>query len=146
MKKIVISLIAILGLSAAASAQTYVGVRAGYPDVGAHFGVWNAINASLGFRVSAGFDVFTGGGTTIEADVTYRLPVVGTPGLNAYIGAGPAINFFGNTTTFGIGFLAGVDFPIMATTSIFFEANPVYFLNVPAPFSFGAAAGLNFRF
>lgn len=163
MKKLVLGLVAVLGLSAPALAQSYVGVKAGYPGVGLHFGVQNAITADLGFRISAsyGLPFFLPAGASnilIEGDVTYRLPMSGTPGLSAYVGAGPAISLWNDGTTggtsFGVGFLGGIEYSVMPNISVFFEANPAYFFQplygttptMAVNFNFAGGLGVNYRF
>lgn len=154
MKRFLVGSVAVLGLSSAALADTYVGARVGYPGLGAQFGVSDALLPGLGFRLRATALPFSAGGPGFGGglDLLFTIPV-GLLGVSPYVGAGAAFTYApataGAAPQFQVGAEAvgGAEFRPFPFLGVFAEVTPGVTFSPSFAFSgFGVAAGVNLHF
>jgi hypothetical protein len=148
MRKLLISLIAIVALGTGASfAQTgtWAGVSAGFPGAALHFGVENVAN-NLDVRANLGYNYFPVG-FAFGVDALYNLNLdTGLAPLSTYVGGGVGFGF-------GVGIAAGINLFVggeyrlveagLPQGGVFMEVGPTVGL---APFGFGFAGRLGFNY
>lgn len=138
-----------------ANAQSWFGVRSGYPlGVTLHYGVQNVLSNGFDLRVSG--RVTAGGGNARFGVGIDAMTTVAREGpFSAYLGAGPAIEFGAGGAWLDVHALFGGEFRFvdfgLAPLGLFLEATlgGSFGLGNGAPAqvpTFGAALGVNYHF
>jgi len=145
-------LLLLLGTS---SAQSWFGVRSGYPlGVTLHYGMQNVLSNGFDLRVSG--RVTAGGGSARFGVGVDAMTTVASEGpFSVYLGAGPAIEFGSGGAWLDVHALFGGEFRFsdlgLAPLGLFLEATlgGSFGLGNGAPAqvpTFGAALGVNYHF
>lgn len=137
----------------AAQAQSWIGLRTGYPlGVTVHYGINNGLSSGLDLRVSANLHVYGknvnfGVGVDGLHDVYLRRP------FTVYVGAGPALDFGGGSALLDIHGLLGGEFRLSEVNldplGIFAEVELGAGIGIHRPSvipTFGGAIGFNYHF
>lgn len=153
MKRLAITTLLLVLLGGAAQAQTWVGLRTGYPlGVTLHYGIENALSNGFDLRVSAnlrvrGSDVDFGVGVDALTEITVEPP------FTVYVGGGPSLDFGGGGALFDIHGLAGGEFRLtdmgLDPLGIFAELALGAAIGIGRTSvipSFGGAVGFNYHF
>lgn len=145
MKKLFVTALFLMLFGSAFAQSSYFGINFGaitassggaILNFGAHGGARNLLSPGVGVR--AGLDF--GGVVRLAADVTYDIPVAGSP-VGVYVGVGP--DFL--TAAFGAHGTLGFEYPLPASQlAMFGEVQPVYSFT-GGTFSFYLKMGANFR-
>lgn len=146
---------AILLTIGSANAQSWFGVRSGYPlGVTLHYGMQNVLSNGFDLRVSG--RVTAGGGSARFGVGVDAMTTVAREGpFSVYLGAGPAIEFGNGGAWLDVHALFGGEFRFsdlgLAPLGLFLEATlgGSFGLGNGAPAqvpTFGAALGVNYHF
>ena len=137
-----------------AAAQDWFGVRSGYPlGVTLHYGIGNALGNGADLRIS-GRLVSSSGGVRVGVGADALLNVFADGPVNAYVGAGPSVEFGPGTADLGVQGLVGGQFRFaqvgLPQLGLFAEGSVGASISLSGGSAriptFGAALGLNWYF
>lgn len=153
--RILLGILALLALTAPVYAQSWAGIRTGYPlGLTVHYGTGDALAGAFDLRVSGRIEA-VGGSPRFGVAVDFLRTVSVEPPFEVYVGGGPSLSVGGGGAFFGLHGLLGGEYRFtdlqLAPLGIFGE------ISLGAEFStggggsarlpaFGAALGINWHF
>lgn len=151
MKKVLLILVAVIGLGLAANAQNWIGVRGAFgSSYGAELSFQHGFNANNRLELDLGWNRHnTYGYTNLSGIYQWTGGIAGNFGWFAGVGANVGIWSGYSEGSIGLGFLAqaGLEYNFNIPFQITLDARPQWdVLGAASGFGYGIALGIRYRF